>query len=645
MKHSFLIGALYALCCFQPAHAQVRLPRLVRDSMILQRDTKIKLWGWAGSKEKLTIRFTGKTYHTTANANGEWTIQLAPLPAGGPYTMDLIASNHITLKDILIGDVWLCAGQSNMVLPMERVKEKYPAEIAAANNPAIRHFFISTLSNLQGPQPDLPTGYWRSAVQGDILQFSATAYFFAKNIYEKYHVPIGLINASVGGTPIEAWISEDGLRSLPAYSQRIQQLKDTGYVNPINRNADAIAAAVKAALPPDDGLTAPVKWFDTAYIPKGWRPINTPGYWEEQGIKDLRGTVWYRREITVPAAMAGLPAKLFMGRIKDADFTYVNGVLVGNITYQYPPRRYTVPAGVLRPGKNLVVVRVTNQSKGGGFVPDKPYYLEAAGQRIDLKGEWLYKTGQVFLPTDDDVPVIDAKYEPAALFNAMIAPLTGYTVKGFLWYQGEANTDQPENYKQLLPALINDWRKQWQLGILPFLYVQLPNYMARQYLPSESNWAILREGQLKALSTPNTAMAITIDLGEWNDIHPLNKADVGKRLSLAAQKLAYGDTTIAASGPIYQSDKIEGDNIIITFRYADGGLVAKDGEPLSQFAIAGADKQFVWAQAIISGNTVIVHSNQIKHPMYVRYAWADNPDGANLSNGHGLPASPFRTDQ
>ncbi len=633
MKHPFrylFIGALSALCCLQPAHAQVRLPRLVRDSMVLQRDAKIKLWGWAASKEKLTIRFNRQTYHTTANANGQWALQLAPLPAGGPYTMDISASNHITLKDILVGDVWLCAGQSNMVLPMERVKEKYPEEIATANNPAIRHFFIPTLSNLQGPQPDLPTGYWKAAVKQDILQFSATAYFFAKHIYEHYHVPIGLINASVGGTPIEAWISEEGLQPLPGYGQRIQQLKDTGYVNPINRKADALAAAAKAATPPDDGLTATVKWFDTAYIPKGWRPINIPGYWEEQGIKDLRGTIWYRREITVPANMAGMPAKLFMGRIKDADFTYVNGVLVGNITYQYPPRRYTVPAGILHPGKNLVVVRVTNQSQGGGFVPDKPYYLEAAGQRIDLKGEWWYKAGQVFHTTDEMPPGIDAKYEAAGLYNAMVSPLKNYTIKGFLWYQGEANTDHPETYKQLLPALISDWRKQWQLGNLPFLYVQLPNYMARQYLPAASNWAMLREGQLKALSVPNTGMAVTIDLGEWNDIHPLNKADVGKRLAYAARRLAYGDSAVVASGPIYQSYRIEGDKIIITFNNTGSGLVAIDAAPLSQFAIAGEDKKFVWAKAEIVGNTVVVHSNTIQHPKYVRYAWADNPDGANL---------------
>jgi sialate O-acetylesterase len=324
----------------------------------------------------------------------------------------------------------------------------------------------------------------------------------------------------------------------------------------------------------------------------------------------------------------------------------VNGQQVGNITYQYPPRRYEIPAGLLKPGKNVLVVRVTNDGGKGGFVPDKPYYMIANGQNIDLKGTWQYKVGEVFEPrTMGGGGGFSAQNQPTALFNAMVAPLKNQTAKGFLWYQGETNADQPKAYKKLLPALINDWRAQWGLGELPFFYVQLPNYMDVNYLPEESNWAEMREAQLQALSVPNTAMAVTIELGEWNDIHPLNKKDVGERLALCALNMVYGDKTLEYMGPIFQSAKIEGNKIVASFTHTGSGLISIDGEPLYRFEIAGADRKFVWADAKIVGTTVEVWSERVQEPKYIRYAWSDNPDGANLYNKEGLPASPFRTDQ
>jgi sialate O-acetylesterase len=623
------------------SHAQLRLPRLVRDSMVLQRDTPLKIWGWADKKKKVQVTFNGKSFKTTSDTAGKWTVVLPATKAGGPFTMDISSGNRITLKDILVGDVWICSGQSNMVLPMERVKEKYPDEIAQANYPQIRNFFIPTLTDVYKRRDDLPAGSWKSANPQDVLQFSAAAYFFAKTIYEKYHIPIGLINSSVGGTPIEAWTSEEGLKDFPNLVSRIEKNKDTAYINNFARNA----AGIRPPKPNDRGLNGVKPWYDTSYVPTGWHSINIPGYWEDQGIKDLDGVVWYRRDIMVPASMTGMPAKLFMGRIVDADFIYVNGKQVGNITYQYPPRRYEVPAGLLHAGKNSIVIRVINTAGKGGFVPDKPYYLTAGGQQVDLKGEWQYKVGEVYSPVRGNrIATISFQNQPAALFNAMVAPLINYTIKGILWYQGEANAGSPAEYKQLLPAMIKDWRAQWQQGDVPFLYVQLPNFMDAQYLPSESNWAILRESELKALSVPNTGMAVAIDLGEWNDIHPLNKKDVGIRLALAAEKVAYGDNNVVYSGPIYQSSKTEGNKIILIFSNTGSGLITNDGEELSQFAIAGADKKFVWAKATIEGNTVTVWSDEVSNPQFVRYAWADNPVGANLYNKEGLPASPFRTD-
>jgi len=650
MKFRFnFLSALLTVLSFsiQYAKAQVRLPQLVSDSMVLQRDAKIKIWGWASPGEKIKIKFNGHKYGISTATNGQWSAELPPMKAGGPYAMDISAKNHIIIHDILIGDVWFCSGQSNMVLPMERVKEKYPDVIDSANYPQIRNFFIPTVSDVSKIYDDLPPGKWLAADPKNVLNFGAASYFFAKQIYHKYHVPIGLINSSVGGTPIQAWISEEGLKNISQYADRLTMLKDTAYLNDIKRKtAERKEPDSRPVKITDKGLTGPVKWYDTACVAQGWHKFWLPGYWADQGVRGLNGVVWFRKEINVPASMTGKPAKLFMGRIVDADYLYVNGVLSGSTSYQYPPRRYNLPAGLLKPGKNIIVIRIVNTAGKGGFVPDKPYYVTADGQNIDLRGDWQYKVGQVFPPKNDRDNFIpfSAQNEPTGLYKTMVAPVINYPIKGILWYQGEANTLRPNEYEQLLPALIADWRNKWHEGNIPFIYAQLPGFMEVDYSPTDSKWAQLREGQLKTLSVPNTAMAVTIDAGEWNDIHPLDKKDVGERMALGAEKIAYGDTGLVASGPIYQSAKIEGNKIVISFNSIGSGLIAKGGTELSQFAIAGEDGKYVWANAIIKDNKVIVWSDEITQPLYVRYAWADNPEGANLYNKEGLPASPFTTD-
>lgn len=641
---------LYVLIIFlsiqqQSTEAQVRLPRLVRDSMILQRDVKIKLWGWASNGEKISIKFNKKNYKTKADANGNWSIFLSPLKAGGPYKMDIEGKNKISLKEILIGDVWFCSGQSNMVHQMNIHDVTYAKDIAEANYPEIRQFWIPTLTSLQGPKDDFPAGNWVPAIGDQVRPFSAVAFFFARDLYEKYHVPIGIINSSVGGTPIEAWISEEGLKDFSAIQTTIQKNKDTAYVNGLARSAMA-ANANRSMQVLDKGMMEPVKWYDNAYVPKGWRPINIPGYWEDQGIKDLNGVVWYRKEINIPASMTGKPAKAFLGRIVDADALYINGKQVGLTAYQYPQRRYPVAADVLKAGKNIFVIRVTNTAGKGGFVPDKPYCVLADNDTVDLRGTWQYKVGEVFQPRAGGPGAfpVNAQNQPTALYNAMVAPAINYTIKGFLWYQGEANTGRAEEYAKLQPAQIIDWRNKCNQGELPFLYVQLPGFMDYNYLPSESGWATLRESQLKSLSVPNTAMAVAIDAGEWNDIHPDNKKIVGDRLALAAEKMVYGENVVA-SGPIYQSYVTDGNKIVISFSNVGSGLTTNDGEELSEFAIAGADKKFIWAKAKIEGDKVIVWNDSISDPKYVRYAWADNPVNPNLFNKEGFPASPFRTEK
>ncbi len=645
MKHIRTLSLLILLIGAMHGTAQVALPQIIRDSMILQRNAKIKIWGWASNGEKVSVKFNGKRRNTVATANGEWEVEFPKMNAGGPYSMDITGTNTIVLNQILIGDVWLCAGQSNMVHQLNIHDVTYADVIETANYSDIRHFKIPTQTELSEPQKDFEGGSWRYAVTEEIRPFSAVAYFFAKKIYDKYKVPIGLINASVGGTPIEAWTSEDGFKNFPQILKTIEKNKDFAAVkDQLARNANAENA--KSEKTTDKGLIGPTKWYDRDFEPQNWRRINIPGYWEDQGIKEMNGVVWYRREIDIPAAMAEKKARVFLGRIVDADKLYINGIEVGHTTYQYPQRRYEVPMDVLKKGTNIFVVKVTNYSGKGGFVPDKPYYIFTGKDTVDLKGYWQYKVGDVFEPPTAETSradKINPQNQPTSLYNAMVAPLTNLALKGILWYQGESNAGHPDAYADLLPALIQNWRSKFNNDQLPFIYAQLPNFMGVSYLPSESNWAELRESQLKALSFPNTAMTVNIDLGEWNDIHPDNKKDVGDRMALAAFHLAYGEDLVY-SGPIYREHRIKDNKVIISFSHIGSGLVTKDGNAPSQFAIAGEDKKFRWAKAKIDGDQVIVWNDEIPNPKYVRYAWADNPDNPNLYNQEGLPASPFRTE-
>ena len=503
--------------------------------MILQRDAKINIWGWASKGEKVSIKFNRKTYKTKTGGDGKWALQLPPMKAGGPYTINISGKNKITLHDILLGDVWLCAGQSNMVHQMILHGVRYADEIASANYPEIRQFWVPNTTNLQGPQADLPSGSWKWANPSDVKEFSAVAYFFAKVLFAKYHVPIGIINASWGGVPIESMMSEESFKDFPSILSTTEKNKDSAYVNETNRKA--FAAMRSMPHPEDKGMTE--KWFAPSYIPKEWHRIAVPGFWADEGAKGLNGVVWYRREIDVPASMTNVPAKVFLGRIVDADELYINGTKVGSTGYMYPQRRYPVPDGVLKPGKNLFVVRVTNNFGKGGFVPDKPYEVFAGNDTIDLTGYWQYKVGLINTPRHGFGGFgIALQNQPTALYNSMIAPLVGYTIKGFVWYQGESNTGRPAEYAKLQPAMINDWRSKWKEGNIPFLFVQLPGFGDYNYLPSESEWATFREAQAKSLSVPNTAMAVAIDIGEWNDIHPDRKKPVGDRLALAAEKIS-----------------------------------------------------------------------------------------------------------
>jgi len=645
----YFVCTLFSLLAAVPLLADVRLPSIVSDGMVLQRDATIKVWGWADPGERVSVAFRKQQLAATADADGQWSVQLEPLTAGGPETMEIKGANAITLRDVYVGDVWIASGQSNMTHYFGRWQERYAQEIAEAHFPDIRQFQVPTTAVLSGPLDDAPGVTWVEATPENVLDFTVIGYFFARKLHERYGVPQGIIMTCVGGTRIEAWTSEEGFREFPDILATIARNQDQDYVDAINAAARAGRGGGGPRVETDRGLAGPVKWFDPAYEPLNWKRIHVPGYWEDQGVRDLNGVVWYRREIDIPAAMVGVDVDVKLGRIRDADELYVNGRRIGNTTYEYPQREYTIPAGVLHAGTNLFVVRVTNSGGKGGFIPDKPYFLRAAGHTVELSGDWAYKVGDVFAPPRGGGafrPGINAQSQPASLYNGMIAPFTNYGIRGFLWYQGESNAGNPADYRWLQPNLIADWRAHWGMGDLVFLIAQLPNFMEVDYLPAESNWALMREAQLDAaLADPHTGIGINIELGEWNDIHPGNKKPVGERLALQAMELSYGETDIVSSGPIFRAQEIKGNQIVLHFDHGGGGLVSTNGEPLAHFAIAGADKYFVWGQAEIVGDTVVVSSPDIPAPRYIRYAWADNPDFANLGNAADLPAASFRTDR
>jgi len=621
------------------AYAEVKLPKLVSDGMVLQRDANVRIWGWASNGEKVNIRFMDAVYTSTANGNGEWEVMLPKMKAGGPYKMELNASNSITINDILVGDVWVCSGQSNMQFSL-RGSAIYQDEIAQSENINIRHFSVGQGFKLGSRETDTRSGKWISANPSTVTSFTAVGYFFAKKLYETYKIPIGLINASVGGSSAEAWISEDGIKEFPRYYEDALKFQIPGYMDKVNKRDNERVKAWNLELKQnDEGNKGPLKWSDPAFNASDWETMHVPGYWVNTKTGNVNGFVWFRKEIIVPASMVGKQTTLKLGRIADADSVFINGKFIGSVNSLYSLRSYKVQDNILKVGSNIIVVKITSQIHHGGFVPGRQYELSSDEYTINLEGDWRYKVGAVAEPLDDKL--FTGKI-PTGLFNGMLAPITNYTIKGAVWYQGESNTIRAFEHFEIFKELIKDWRTNWRQGDFPFLYVQLPNFTEENFETTKYDWAVFRENQLKALNIPNTGMAVTIDVGEFNDIHPVKKKPVGDRLALAAQKIAYGDNKVVHSGPIYKSSEIKGNQVILLFASVGGGLVAKGGE-LKCFEICGIDNVFYPAKAKILNDKIVVTSEKVDKPVAARYAWANSPEGVSLYNKEGLPASPFRT--
>lgn len=622
MKKSFIVTLsvlLLSVIMSAQTPAKVRLPKLISDSMVLQRDVDLDIWGWSDPGTWITVRFNGGYYETKTGEDGRWTVTLPPQKAGGPYIMEV---NEITIRDVLVGDVWLCSGQSNQETPIHRLVELFP-EINRSDNNMIRHYKVPTQDSKEALQEEIAgNAVWHSGDASEVMNWTALAYFYAQEAYSQTGVPQGMLVSSLGGSAIESWVSQEHLKDFPA----------------LILDREALEGLEAAMADKGEGV-----WESPDFDDSDWKTMEMPGTWRENGL-DVRGTVWMRKDFEIPESMDGRHAKLSMGTLMHNDRVYVNGIFVGSTGYEFPPRRYHIPAGVLRKGKNTIVVRLNAPGGNGEFIKDKPYKIIGDAAEIDLTGTWKYNVG-----TDMSEAAAFAdrlknrKNVGSGLYNGMIYPIRNYKVRAAIWYQGESNAGRAHEYGALMTSLITGWRELWNMPDMPFLLVQLPNYMQTHEQPTDSGWARIREAQLQAFKTiPNTALAVTYDVGEWNDIHPLNKKAVAQRLFLGARKAVYGEK-VTASGPVYKDMKVDGDKIIITFTETGRGLMAKGGE-LKHFAIAGADRKFVWADAIIKGNKVIVSSKEVQNPVAVRYAWADNPDGANLCNKDGLLASPFRTD-
>ncbi len=624
--------------------AEVRLPHIIGSNMVIQRDQELRIWGWADRGEKVTVHFNEAVESKRAGKDGKWLITLPAMEAGGPYTMKVRGKNIIELENILIGDVWVCSGQSNMEFQVQW----FPwaeEESSRADYPEIRLFTVP--KNVQlAPADEIPGGEWQECNQETVMPFSAVGYFFGRHIHEELNVPVGLLSTNWGGTNVETWTSGEAIGQVPEFAERVASLADYDPEKDFARRKAEMQEIIDKYAADEPGIQdGKAVWAVSELDIEGWGTMELPQQWENAGLSGLDGIVWFRLEVDLPGEVSQRGITLELGPIDDSDWTWVNGYKVGETIQKYNQDRvYTIPAEYLQEGMNVIAVRVEDTGGGGGF-HGKPELMKITSDdfMISLAGEWRFRVSPAGLSLNT-TEVMSPNSNPTLLFNGMIHPLLNFRVNGAIWYQGESNASRAYQYRDLFPLMIEDWRKQWEYPEMPFVFVQLANFMEASKKPDESTWAELREAQYMTLSLPRTGMAVTIDIGEADDIHPINKQDVGERLAIAALKIAYGKDLIF-SGPVYREMIIAGEHTILSFDHVGSGLKAKNRYGyLNGFTIAGEDGKFHWARAYIQGDKVFVYSSKVPKPVAVRYGWADNPDDVNLYNMEGLPASPFRTD-
>ncbi|MFI2743793.1 sialate O-acetylesterase [Zhouia sp. PK063] len=628
--------------------AKISLPSIFTDNMVLQQKAKVPIWGETEPNKSITVTasWDHKNYKTTADATGKWGVTLKTPSYGGPFSITIKGNETKTLHNILIGEVWLCSGQSNMEFPVNGWTHvnNYQEEIKNANYDEIRllqaeHVYSST------PEDNLKVqhGGWQVCSPSTISDFSAVAYFFARKIWQEKHIPIGLIHSSWGGTVIEAWTSSGALKTIHDFDDNLKAFESENGEKDLQKQYEEKVAKWNELLAEKDKGTQNGKalWATSDLNTKDWKTMILPSFFEKSGLTNFDGIVWFRKKINLSKEQ--IQHELTVSYyVDDNDKFWVNGHFIGETQGYTTESRYKIPKEYLHVGENVLTIRVYDGAGQGGVYGNSDQLKgQLADSTFSLAGDWKYKVG-VSLKEMPLAPYLaQGQNQPTVLFNAMIHPLLKLPIAGVIWYQGENNADRAEQYQTLFPLLIEDWRAKFHQKKLPFYFVQLANFLQAEEKPGPSAWAELREAQFKTLKEPYTGMAVAIDIGNPNDVHPKNKQEVGDRLARIALANTY-DKEISYSGPLYTSCKIKGNAMILSFKYHEG-MYAKGSADLKGFAIAGPDKIFHWATAKIEGNTIRVYSSAVPHPVSVRYDWANNPNG-NLYNSAHLPASPFRTD-
>lgn len=651
MKLKSFLSAAAVLITMQLS-AKVTLAPVFTDNMVLQQKTEVKFWGKASPNKKVTVNtsWNGAVYTASADAEGRWSLYVDTPSAGGPYTVTLAdGKEKTTLENVLIGEVWVCSGQSNMEMKMRDKVTGWEQDMA--ESPKYSNVRILHLEQNVSPVPvdDFKAvgGGWRMCSPENLIDFSAVAFYFGRELNENMDVPVGLIETCRGGTVAEAWTSADALTYMPDFKADVEKLS----ILPAGKDdrealflkeVDRWAVEMQDYDPGFEG-SRPV-WAETDFDDSSWQKCIFPAFLQFQGFPSTVGYFWVRKTIDIPASCEGKKLHIKLGAVDDNNYTYFNGVELGHIELCTSFSEYDVPAELVKAGKAVIAVRVMDTGGMGGILGDPESMVVEGpdGVVASLAGEWKFKMalGLADAPVFPVNTAIEPNF-PTFLYNAMINPLVDFPIAGAIWYQGESNASRADQYKSLFPLMIKDWRQKWGYDF-PFYYAQIANYMQVQEGPEESEWAELREAQLQTLNVENTGMAVLIDVGEAYDIHPKNKVDVGRRLAYNALANTYG-FNMPYSGPMYDGYILEGEAVRVSFRHTDGGLLAKGSDELTGFYIAGPDRVFHKADAVIEGDTVVLKSPEVPCPVSVRYAWANNPV-CNLYNGAGLPASPFRTD-
>ena len=638
-KYDTFFLVIFCLLISQSIRAEIKLPGYFTDNMMLQRDMPIKIWGWGNRYETVTVSIHDQKVNTRCKKDGTWEIILSPIPYGGPYSLTVQGKeNSIKIENILIGDIWLCSGQSNMEWTVEQSANS-KQEVQNANYPEIRALKVP--KSIKNSPQDNFNAQWEICSPSTVGAFSGIAYYYARALYKEAQIPIGIINASWGGTDIETWISDEAFTALPSNVQKQYNMEVVNNLEEYIRQNKGQKQAFLDAMENDPGINN--QWFIPGFNTVAWEEMKVPGEWGTTPLSLIDGHVWFKYDLNLTCTEAGRPATLSLGTIDDADITWVNGTKVGNASGWDTPRIYSIPPGILKEGSNNITVRVTdNGGSGGMWGQEADIYLEIDNTRHSLAGNWKYQMSVA--NADYHVLDITPNMVHSSLYNTMIHPLTPFRIKGVIWYQGENNVGAGYDYRTLFQTQIKDWRTRWGYE-LPFYWVQLANLYPEDTTPVGSSWAELRESQAMTLELPHTGQATIYDIGDAYSIHPTNKQEVGRRLSLIALHKDYGRDSLVYSGPTFQNVSFKENTAVITMNtYGSQLTIHNKYGYLEGFSIAGEDRKFVWAKAFIDANgKIIVYNENIAEPVAVRYAWSNNP-AANLFNAQGLPAIPFRTD-